>query len=180
MTTSSDLLDLVKAAILAADTDAGNRVYCPGDWPSQASTVPQIKLRILTENRSALARSGAPQFTTVTTIRAFIEVRSPAIEDDGGASAAEAAVWALKKQVDVAVVNSYPLTSAIQYIPAMRAGFSIQADGAMHVATITMDIDLEFFEGTENFAPVDADDLDGIDLTAVEYPPITLAVDLTE
>ena len=88
MTTSSDLLDMVKTAILDADTAAGSRVYCPGDWPSQASTVPQVKLRILTEIRAALARSGAPQFTTVATIRAFLEVHSPALEDDGGASAA--------------------------------------------------------------------------------------------
>jgi hypothetical protein len=180
MTTSLDLLDLVEAAIVGANTDAGTRVYRPGTWPSQAETVPQVKLRIVAERRAALGRSGAPQFTTTATIRAFLEVQEPASEADAGAGVAEAAVWALKRQVEIAVVNSYPLTRQIQQIAAIRADIGFNSEGAKHVAIVQMDFDLEFYEGTDNFAPVQADDLDEISLTATNYPPVTVTADLTE
>ncbi|WP_395391487.1 hypothetical protein WBP07_12685 [Novosphingobium sp. BL-8A] len=180
MTTSLDLLDLVQSAIAAAGTDAGDRVYRPGDWPSQEATIPQIKLRLLSENRASISRSGAPQFTTTATIRAFLEVQAPASEDDVGAGIAEAAAWKLKRQVEVAVVNSYPLTQQIQQIASIRAQFAFNSEGAMHLAMVVLDLDLEFYEGPDNFAPIQADDLEEISLTATNYPPVTLTAGLTE
>ena len=180
MTTSLDLLDLIQAAIVGAGTNAAERVFRPGDWPSQPSTVPQIKLRLLSESRASISRSGAPQFTTTATIRAFLEVQEPASEDDAGAGIAEAAAWSLKRQVEVAVVNSYPLTKQIQQIASIRAQFAFNSEGAMHLAMVVLDLDLEFYEGPDNFAPIDAEDLDEISLTATNYPPVTLTAGLTE
>lgn len=179
MTTSKDLLDLVFTAIFDANTDAGIRVYRPGDWPSSSEKLPQIKLRLLREARASIARSGAPQFTTTSTVRAFLEVQEPALEDDAGAGVAEAGAWALKRQVEVAVVNSYPLTREIQQIAAIRSDLGFNSEGAMHIAVVQMDFDLEFYEGTDNFAPIEADDIDEMGFTPTNYPPVTMTVDLT-
>lgn len=179
MTTSLDLLDLVHAAIVAADTDAGQRVYRPGDWPSQVGTMPQIKLRLLAEDRISIARSGPPEFTSTATVRIIAQVQAPATPDDFGASEAEAALWAIKRQVEVAVINSYPLTSVIQQIASVRSHLAFNADGALHLGAIQIDLALEFYEGPESFAPVDAEDVTELAIEATNYPPAATQVPLT-
>ncbi|WP_260927371.1 hypothetical protein [Novosphingobium sp. 9] len=180
MTTSADLLVLVYQAVIAANTDAGTRVFRPGDWPSTASTIPQIKMRLLSENRTSIARSGAPQFLTVATFRLILEVSALASEDDAGAGVAEAAAWALKRQVEVAVINSYPLTSTIQQIAGVRAQIVFNSEGERHLAMVVLDLDLEFYEGAEDFAPVATEELEGIDLDATNFPSVALTVDLPQ
>lgn len=171
MTTSFDILDAVQAAVVAANTNAGTRVFRPGDWPSQSETKPQIKLRLFDENRVSISRSGAPEFTTTATIRVLAEVEAPASEADAGASAAEAAVWALKRQIEVAVVNSYPLTAMIQQIASMRSQLAFNAEGAMHLGAVQIDLAIEFYEGPESFAPVGSDNIDLMPFTVSTYPP---------
>lgn len=153
MTTSQDLIDVVHAAIVFAGTDAEGRVFKPGDWPSQPDQYPIIKLRLAFENRQSLGRSGPPQFTTVATIQIQAEVSEPAQIDNDGATEAEARLWAIKRQIDAAVVNSYPLTTHIQQISAMRAQLAFTSDAATHLAGVQIDLDVEFYEGIEDFPP---------------------------
>lgn len=178
MTSSLDLLDAVHAA-LTGTTDAGALVFRPGDWPSQPNTLPQLKLRILSESRQSIARSGAPEFITTTTIRIVGEVQARATEDDLGATEAEGLLWSLKRQVEVAIVNSYPLTGLIQQIASMQSQIAFNAEGAVHLAGVQIDLALEFYEGPESFAPVASSDLTQIHLVATAYPPAATDVPLT-
>lgn len=152
MTTSLQLLDLVYEAIVAAGTDAQERVHRPGDWPTQDGVYPRIKLRLLTEDRASLGRGGPAEFTTTATIRAIGEVSAPAQLDNAGALEAEAKLWALKGQIDAAIVGSYPLMSEIQQIASMRSQLDFNADSATHLAGIACDVALEFYEGPESFS----------------------------
>jgi len=178
MTTSFDILELVQAALLSA-TDAEDRVYRPGDWPAQPDLMPMWKLKVFAEDRQSISRSGPPEFTTTATIRMIGQVQAPADEDDAGASVAEQALWRMKRQADVAVINSYPLTSTIQQIASVRSQPVFNADGSLHVGAIQIDLAIEFYEGPESFAPVQADDLAELDLTASNYPPAATTVPLT-
>lgn len=171
MTSSLDLLDLTHAAIVQAGTDAQGDVFRPGDWPTQDGQYPIIKLRLIGEDRQSASRSGPTDFTTVTTIRIVGEVSEPARLDDAGATEAEARLWALKRQIDVAVINSYPLASAIQRVLSMRSQLAFNADSATHLAGIQTDLALEFYEGPEQFAPVDTSDLHEVDLAVSGYQP---------
>ena len=175
---STDLLDLVVTAI-GTSTDAGARVYSPGDWPAMDENLPLLKVRLLSEKRQSMARSGAPQFTTTATIRIIGEVDAYAAEDNAGASVAQAAAWQLKRQVEVAVINSSPLFAQIQQIAAMRSDAAFSAEGDKHIAGIQIDLDLEFYEGPEEFAPIAADDLNEAALTADHYPPVAALIPLT-
>lgn len=177
--TSGDLLELVVAALLgplAGDqppvyaTDAGARVLRPADWPTQAGQYPVWKVRVLSETKQSLGRSGPPQFTVTTTIRAQGEVSEPAAVDDSGASAAETALWSLQRQAEVAVINSYPLTSEIQQIASVQTQLRFNGDAATHLAGIAIDFALEFYQGPEDFASVAADELDEAHLGATSYP----------
>ena len=179
MTTSLDLLNLCLSALKAdGATDAGRRVYSPGDWPSQQATLPQIKLRIVREARQSLSRSGAPQFTTTATIRILVEAQAFALEDDAGAANAQAYAWALKRQTEVAIINSYPLFAQIQQLASMRSDLAFNADGATHLAAVQMDLDLEFYEGAENFAPILTSTITDALVSAENYAPASIDIDL--
>lgn len=165
MTTSQDLLDLVVATLTPigddpAPTSAGPRVYRPGDWPTQNGQYPIWKLRVVTESKQSLGHAGAPQFTVTTTVRAVGEVSAPVQVNDAGAAAAEAALWQLQREFEVAVIGSYPLTAAIQQIASVNSQLSYNSEGETHLAGIQIDLALEFYQGPEDFAPVRSDEVD--------------------
>lgn len=178
MTTSSEILMMVREACYGR-TDALTRVYGPGDWPSQSDTMPILKLRLLSEDRQCLSRNGPPEFTTTASIRIIGEVSAAAAEDDAGATVAETALWFLKRQVEVAVINSYPLTRAIQQIATVRSQIAFNADSELHLASIQMDLAIEFFESAEDFAEVYSAPLTSIGLTAENYAPANTSTSLT-
>ena len=177
VTTSDDLLQLTYQAVLNV-TDAGSRVFKPGDWPSQDEQYPLIKMRLIHEARTSLGRGGAIDFLTVVTIRITGEVSAPATIDDAGATGAESALWRLKRQIEVAIVNSYPLTAKIQNIPALVSQLDFSSEGATHLAGVRIDLQLEFYEGPESFAPVETFDLEQVTVTNTNLPPTGLSVDL--
>ncbi|HEX7850139.1 MAG TPA: hypothetical protein VF485_10460 [Sphingomonas sp.] len=177
VTTSEDLLQLCYEAVLNV-TDAQNRVYKPGDWPSQDEQYPLIKMRLIHEARTSLGRGGAFDFLTVATIRLTGEVSAPATIDDAGATGAESALWRLKRQIEVAVINSYPLTKLIQNIPTIVSQLDFSSEGATHLAGVRIDLQLEFYEGPESFAPVAAVDLEEVTIANTTLPPTGIAVDL--
>lgn len=176
-TTSLGLLDLCNAAVIDS-TAAEDRVYKPGDWPSQDAQYPLIKMRLVSEDRQSLGRGGAIEFVTIATVRLIGEVSEPASEDDAGATGAETALWALKRQIEVAIVNSYPLTQRIQNMPTVRAQLAFSSEGATHLAGVQIDLQLEFYEGPESFAPIAVADLNQVIATNTSLPPTGFRVDL--
>ncbi|WCT78667.1 hypothetical protein [Novosphingobium humi] len=172
--TSQLLLGLFETQLRAdGATDAGARVFQPADWPTVRGQMPIIKLRILRERRQSQGRSGPPQYTTTALIRVIGEVEAYASEDNAGAAAAEAACWLLKRQIEVAIVNSHDLFMRIQQIASIDSGLVISAEGATHIAAIVMDFVIEFFEDADSFAPIAADDMAEVDLTAANHPPLS-------
>lgn len=179
MTTSGALLDLVVAALRARGaTDAGALVFPPGDWPTQEDQYPNLKIRVVRESKQSIARSGPPEFTVTTMVRITGEVSKPAEVANGGATAAEVALRRLGGQVEVAVIGSYPLTSLLQQIASVDSQYSYNSESETHLAGIQIDMALDWYQGPEAFAPIDADDLDEVALAATHYPPAGLRVDL--
>lgn len=172
MTTSADLLDLVVAALSAPGaTGAGDRVYRPGDWPTQSGQYPILKLRVVREVKQSLGRGGPPEFTVLTTIRIIGEVSAPAAVNDAGAAVAEASLWLLQRQVEVTVIGSYLLELQIQQFASIDSQLSYNSDAETHLAGIQIDLTLEFYQGPEDFAPIAAEDLEQIDVALTNQPP---------
>lgn len=162
---SLDLLQLVKAIIAASGTSAGQNVYGPGDWPAQEDQYPLIRLRLAHEGRVSAGRGGGQQFTTVATIRISYAVSEPAKRDDRAAEEAEAALWALKGEIDRVVINSFELERRIQQIPFMNSQPTYSSEAATHLAGMQTDLGLEFYEGIESFAPIETEPLGEITVT---------------
>lgn len=187
MTQASDLVELIHQALLGPGagaepavyaTNAGAAVFRPGDWPTQNGQYPRLKLRVAQQSKRSIARSGAPQFTVTTTVQVIGEVSAPAQRDDGGATAAEAALWALAGQVELAIVNSYPLFAQIQQIASISSQFAYNSDAETHLAGISTSFELEWYQGPEDFAPIASDDLDTATVQLTDHSPTGFTADL--
>lgn len=181
MTTSADLVSAIVTVLTEPNaTSAGTRVYRPGDWATQGDQYPIIKVRAVREVKQSLGRGGPPEFTVVTTVRITGEVSAPALANDAGAAQAEADLWTLQRQIEVVVINSYPLTEDVQQIVSVDSQLSYNGDAAAHLAGIQIDLALEWYQGPDDFAPLAAEDLTGIDVTLTNQPPLGASFDLPQ
>jgi len=171
MTTEKDLLDIAITALTGA-TDAQNRVYQPGDWAAWDNVYPALKVRIFDIDKQSLGRAGPMQFNVVATLRIIGQVNAPATDDDAGAGTAVDALWTLQRQCEIAIVNSYPLTAEIQQITFIRAQLAESSQGETHLASLVMDIGLEFYQGVADFAPIDGDDLVELEAQTTSTQPL--------
>lgn len=178
--TSEDVLELVYGALTAtpSTTEAAARVFRPGDWPTQPGDYPVIKLRVVGEQKQSLGRNTV-EFTTLTTVRLIGEVSAPGQVDNAGATEAEAALWRLQRQYETAIINSYPLFARIQQLASVTTQLAFTA-AATHLAGIQSDMAFEYYQGPEDFAPVELLDLDAVSLAALNHPPAGFLADLPQ
>jgi hypothetical protein len=176
--TSEELLDLVVAAIVNGGTGAEDRAYRPGDWPTQGDQYPILKLRVITETKQSLGK-GEVQFSVTTTVQCVGEVSAAALPRDQGAQVAERKLWRLMRQVEVAVINSYPLFQYVEQLASVQTQLAYNSEGETHLAGIDMRLAFEHFQGEEDFAPIDADELLEATVDDVAHAPTGLHLTFT-
>ncbi|QLU50417.1 ATP-binding protein [Citrobacter sp. RHBSTW-00696] len=165
---ASDIRKMVVLALTNA-TDAAARVFSPRDWPTSPVEYPALLIQTPFDHKKAMGRN-TPSFTTVTTVRITGRVQEYDGEtDDDGAMRAEVALEDLREQVERAVINSYELTRKIQKYAEVRSTINVDADGEAHMGQLLFEIDIEHYQGPEDFYPIDPPPLEGIDIT-VEMP----------
>ena len=166
---------------LKGKTAAENHVYSPMDWSTVNADYPCIIVQTPFDHKKSLGRN-VPQFNTVTTVRVTGRLEEFDGDDFDGAMKAELALEALREEIERAVINSYELTRQIQQFIEIRSQISISAEGEGHLAQLLMDLDIEYYQGPEEFYPIDADPLTGIDIN-VQQPDGTpqhhINIDLT-
>ncbi len=159
---------------LMGKTDAQSRVYSPRDWSTRSEDYPCILVQTPFDHKKSLGRN-VPQFHTITTIRIIGRTEEFDGESDGesddGAVQAELALEALREQIERAVINSYELTRAIQQYAEIRSQIDIDASGDSHMAQLLMDIDIEYYQGEEDFYPIETHPLNSIDVTIAMPEP---------
>lgn len=159
---SDGLIQLLTVALMGK-TAANNNVYGPSDWPTATDLMPVLLIQTPHERKDSLGRN-APAFNTVTTARIVGRVTSAADAGDAGARAVVGMLGIFVRQVERAVINNYDLTKAIQQFLSVETVTKVSADGKQHIGEFTMDIAMEFFQGVEEFAPVDANPLEEVAL----------------
>ncbi|HHH1258980.1 TPA: ATP-binding protein [Yersinia enterocolitica] len=168
---------------LVGKTDAGNRVYSPRDWPTTEEMYPVILVQTLIEEKQSLGRN-APQFNTITTVRITGRLQELDGEQvDDGANKAELALERLREQIERAVINSYDLTRQIQQFAKVRSTIDLDSGGEGHLAQLLMELDIEYYQGPEDFYPIVGDPLLGIDITMAMPDGTTepvVSIDLSE
>lgn len=161
---AAKIRELVVNALIVAKTDAGDRVYSPRDWSTRSEDYPSLLVQTPFDEKQSLGRN-APQFNSVATIRITGRVEAFDGEANDGAMQAEAALETLREQVERAVVNSYDLTLAVQQFRHIRSAIQVDAAGDGHIGQLTYEIDVEYYQGPEDFYPVDGVPLQGVDVT---------------
>ncbi|MDC9591318.1 ATP-binding protein [Xenorhabdus sp. XENO-10] len=157
---------------LTGKTDAQSRVYSPRDWSTRGKDYPCILVQTPFDHKKSRGRN-VPQFHTVTTVRVTGRIEEFDSDIDNGAEQAELALEALREQIERAVINSYELTKVTQQYAEIRSQIDIDASGESHFAQLLMDIDIEYYQGEEDFYPIETHPLDGIDVTVAmpEHTP---------
>lgn len=179
---TAQVRQLVVAAILGK-TDAENRVYSPRDWPTTEEMYPVILVQTPIEEKQSLGRN-APQFNTITTVRITGRLQELDGENENdGANKAELALERLREQIERAVINSYDLTRQTQQFVRVRSTIDLDSAGEGHLAQLLMELDIEYYQGPEDFYPIVGDPLLGIDIT-MDMPDGTtepvVSIDLSE
>jgi hypothetical protein len=138
--------------LLTDTTAASGNVYGPGDWSTWDGGYPYIRVRPLREHKESQGNGGI-NFEVTSIIRVTARVSSPAMSSDAGAAAAEAALWALGRQIEVAVINAYSLKAyQLSEFPFVDTQVAVSAEGNEHYAELVMDIAMQFYQGPEAFA----------------------------
>lgn len=160
---ASIIRSLVVSA-LTGQTLAEDRVYSPRDWPTTLADYPVLLVQTPYEEKQSMGRN-APQFTTFTTIRISGRVEEFDGEELDGAIRAEALLETLREQLDQTVVNSYELTRKIQQFKSIRSAINVNAAGDGHAGQLTYEIDVEYFQGPDDFFPVTPTPIDEMAIT---------------
>lgn len=179
---TAQIRKLVVNAIIG-NTDAENRVYSPRDWPTTEDMYPAILVQTPIDEKQSLGRN-APQFNTITTVRITGRLQELDSENENdGANKAELALERLREQIERAVINSYELTRQIQQFARVRSTIDLDSGGEGHMAQLLMELDIEYYQGPEDFYPIIADSLEGIDITMAMPDGTTepvVSIDLSE
>jgi hypothetical protein len=171
MTQMADILDQVQAALVATSpgTAAGQAVYTPGDWPTVINTYPLILLSVVRERKQSLGKNGPPEFIVTATVRISGRVSAPPAAADGGGGVAEQALWALGRQIEIAVINYPPLWQMIEQLLSSDAELAFSSEGAEHIAQVNYDLEFEYYQGPEDFYPFNPVPLQEVDLTLSNF-----------
>ena len=163
MTTSADLRDLAVTA-LTNTTNAGASVYSPRTWPTWPNVYPVILVRTPEESGQSFGRAGPPAFTVTTTMEITARLQGPALPNDAGAVAVEAALETLREQIKAAVINYPALMSLLQQYSSFRSRITVTAEGEQPIGEVNVSIDMEFVQGPDDFFPVPVVPLEGVDV----------------
>jgi len=167
--TSARLVKMTVKALRLARTDAGDKVYTPGDWSTRLTDFPLILVQAVHEDKQSSGR-GPPSFTVVTTIRITGRVSAMGQPSDQGGEHAENMLWRLQRQIERAVINADVFvdpdtnTPFIQQFPSIRTTLGATAEGAQQVGEIVIDLAIEYFQGPDDFYGTPEVEIAGFDL----------------
>lgn len=151
------ILAAFKTALIG-NTDAGDRVYLPRDWPTGASLLPAILLSNPKEHKESKGPN-APEYDVYGTFRVKARSATKATPGNAAAGAMLTELQTLQRQIETTVVNNYALYLMIEQISGIETETSTLSDGALEVGELTMDFVVKFYQGPEAFAPIDFEDI---------------------
>ena len=154
MTTTSELRQITAEA-LKVGTAAGNNVFAARTWPTWTGSYPIIWVHSPAEDKESLGRQGGPQFTVTATIRISARIQLKALPKNAASAAMILALEGLQRQIERALINFPPLMSRLQQFPFIRSEMVESDDGDQPVGELVMDVGMEFYQGPEDFYPLE-------------------------
>ena len=153
------LRDIAITALKGKPTLADQRVFSPNDAPTWDGEYPMIIVRTPQERKESLSR-GPPQFNVVATLQVTARLEGATAEE------AEAKLEVMAEQIECTLINDYELTRKIQQFSFVDTRMDFSGEGQAHLGQLTVNIGLEFFQGPEDFAPIEAVPIEEMEITA--------------
>ncbi|MDE1715743.1 hypothetical protein PWG14_25075 [Chromobacterium amazonense] len=132
------------AALLAANTLAGQKVYASRDLPVAPPGMPLVLVLPPQERKAGRGPNGAPQFLSVATVAIHVRVSGTS------AGQAEDQLDALCEQIENAVLTDFTILRMAQQVLAVDTEVEISAGQREHLGEAWMRFDFEY---PELFAP---------------------------
>jgi hypothetical protein len=133
---------------LAANVLGATNIVAPSsilihpDWPTMSPVYPALLVYTRSERKESKLR-GPPEYDT--TLPLTIGIR---FEGDS-APAALAGAEALEETVEAALLSSQPFMTQLQQVAFIDKSIEVTSGGKKHLAEITLDLGLEYFEAFE-------------------------------
>ncbi len=161
MTVTSDAIQAAVVTALTGATVAGANVISPRSWRTPAALMPLLMVQSPSEQKTSLGRSGAAQYNCRVSLRLVGRIYLKVQADDAAAAAALAAIGLLQRQIEVALINNTALRQAgVQQFSSVRIINDVKTEGELVFGELVMDLGLEFYQGPEDFYPIDGDAID--------------------
>lgn len=156
---NSAILRELAVKALKGNTLAEHRVYSPRDWATRSKDYPLILVQTVYEEKFSKGRN-SPQFDTVTTLQitARLEEMDGELDDDG-AMKVQLNLERMKEEIERAVINSYEITRYTQQIKHVRSQINLNPEGEGHTGQLVIQMDIEYFQGPDDFYPIEGDEL---------------------
>lgn len=155
---TDDALQAEIATELVGQTGAGDQVFTPRTWRTPAALAPVLLVQSPSETKTNISgRTGPSDFWVTGVFRIVGRLYAKSGSGDAGAIAAQAALGTLKRQVEVALINSDTLRRMVQQFTSVATKSDIKSEGGLTFAEFEMDLTLEYIQQSEDFAQVPAD-----------------------
>ncbi|MDE1901517.1 MAG: hypothetical protein KGI37_07735 [Alphaproteobacteria bacterium] len=155
------LRDLIVGILKSANTAAGMRVFSPLDTPTWDGEYPIIVVRFGRSPTERKESTGPVPVSFKTTAFIAITAQIAAVT----AEAAELALDQISAQIEGSVIGNFELMKGITQIASVDTSMDINSEGKEHLGQITQILALEYFETGDDFAPINAIDLCGVNVT---------------
>ncbi|EFD0040183.1 TPA: phage tail protein [Escherichia coli] len=163
---------------LSDATGAGWKVYSPRTLPVMPDQYPLVIVSVQSEHKVSQGRH-VPQYTTTTTLRIDGRVLAYASGDDTESAAGVA--WeeaeAMKEALERAIIGNPDVRMKFQQIADIRAHIGVDSEGEGHAGIVVLELDLEYYQGPEDFFPSEIVPLREVNVRGV-HPPLHLHFDL--
>jgi hypothetical protein len=154
MTTTSQLRQIAAEA-LKGKTAAGDNVFAARNWPTWNGSYPIIWLHSPEEDKESLGRNGGPQFNVTATIRISARLQLKALPRNAAAGAMILALEDMQRRIEMALINFPPLMNRLQQFPFIRSRMDEDGEGEQNLGELVMDVGMEFYQGPEDFYPLE-------------------------
>ncbi|WP_434627643.1 hypothetical protein [Chromobacterium sp. CV08] len=136
----TQLRNAVVAALQAANTLAGQKVYAPRDLPVTPPGMPLILVQTPLERKQGRGPLGAPQFLTTATVAINARVSG------SSAGQVESLLDTICDQIESAVLTDYTVLRMVQQVLAVETEIEVTGQQREHLGEAWLRFDFEYPE----------------------------------
>ncbi len=163
--TIEDIIDLMVAAIKAAETLAGDNIFSFRAIPTRADALPIVIIQLPEADLVSQGR-GTPQYTATYTVPIVGRIAVDFTQDDPLGLGIQQAMSAFRLQIQMAILNNTQIMRGVQQIARVTSRAKFNAENQQRLGELQMAVAVETYVGPGEMHDIGAVDLTGITLSS--------------